>query len=353
MEPSEAGVQINKFVSNSGYCSRREADKLIEQERVNINNVVALLTDRVKPGDKVAVDGEFIKTVTKDHVYLAFNKPIGVTSTTDSSDKRNIIHYIKYPKRIFPIGRLDKESEGLILLTDDGDIVNKILRAGNQHEKEYIVTVDKAITPDFIDKMGGGVPILDTVTQLCKVRQLGSKKFNVVLTQGLNRQIRHMCDYLNYKVVALKRVRIMHILLDDIPVGKWRKLLPHEIKELNEKLLTSTKTEDGSIRKASFRKKAVHSLKPKSEVRQADSTGKPKFKSKSDQVNKSSAPKSKFKPKSSSSEKGPSSKHSTSRKPEKSGSKPSKGPSSPRNAKSTSGPNSKTRNRPPNKERTR
>lgn len=254
MENKNDGIQINKFVSNSGYCSRREADKLVEEGRVTINGNIALTSNRVKRGDKVAVDDEYIKNKKSDFLYLVFNKPTGVTSTTDPSDKSNIIYYINHPKRIFPIGRLDKDSEGLILLTDDGDIVNKILRAGNRHEKEYVVTVDKPITGDFLRNMSNGVKILETITQPCKIRQVGNKKFHIILTQGLNRQIRRMCEALHYKVETLKRIRIMHINLENLPVGKWRKLLPQELSELNDKIEYSGKTEAASLKKEYVKK---------------------------------------------------------------------------------------------------
>jgi len=230
----QEGVQINKYISSSGFCSRREADKLILQGRVSINGNIALPTTRVMDSDKVAVDDETIKNKKKEAFYIAFNKPKGITSTTDLQDKSNIISFINHNRRIFPIGRLDKDSEGLILLTDDGDIVNKILRVENGHEKEYLVTVNKPIAGEFINKMSSGVPILDTVTKPCKVKQEGNKKFRITLTQGLNRQIRRMCEYMGYEVLSLKRVRIMHIHLDDIPVGKFRKLLPVELLKLFE-----------------------------------------------------------------------------------------------------------------------
>ena len=238
-------LSINKYISSSGFCSRREADKLIAQARVTINGELALLGNKVSPGDVVEIDGEPIKTMKKA-IYIALNKPVGVTSTTDPKDKTNIIYFINYPKRIFPIGRLDKESEGLIFLTNDGDIVNKILRASNNHEKEYIVTVDKAITPEFIRKMVSGIPILDTVTSKCFVRQEGNKKFRIILTQGLNRQIRRMCEYLGYDVTKLIRVRIMNVLLGDLKPGKWRYLTQEEINKLNGLVAHSTKTEEAS-----------------------------------------------------------------------------------------------------------
>jgi 23S rRNA pseudouridine2604 synthase len=239
-------ISINKYISSSGFCSRREADKLIEQARVTVNDELAISTTRVADGDIVAIDGEPIKKQKKT-IYIALNKPVGVTSTTDPKDRTNIIYFLNYPKRIFPIGRLDKESSGLIFLTNDGDIVNKILRAGNQHEKEYIVTVDKAITPEFIYKMANGVPVLDTMTQKCFVRQEGNKKFRIILTQGLNRQIRRMCEHLGYEVQSLIRTRIMNVSLDNLQPGKWRYLTPEETTQLNKMVATSTKTEEGSL----------------------------------------------------------------------------------------------------------
>lgn len=249
MKPQE-GIQINKYISSSGYCSRREAERYIEQGRVTINNEIALLTTRVNPGDVVAVDSEKIKVNRKQSLYIAFNKPVGITSTTDPSDRSNIISFINHPKRIFPIGRLDKDSEGLILLTNDGDIVNKILRAGNEHEKEYIVTVDKPITPEFAKRMAGGLPILGTKTKPCVVKILGNKTFKIILTQGLNRQIRRMCEFLGYEVTTLKRTRIMNIGLGNLPIGKWRYLSVPEAEELQRSLTGSVKTEEASFKKA-------------------------------------------------------------------------------------------------------
>ncbi|WP_417866019.1 23S rRNA pseudouridine(2604) synthase RluF [Xanthomarina gelatinilytica] len=233
--------RINKFLSEVGYCSRREADKLIEAGRVTINGEIPEMGTKIAPTDVVHVNGKLIKNTKEEFVYLAFNKPVGIVCTTDTRvEKDNIIDFIKYPKRIFPIGRLDKPSEGLILLTDDGDIVNKILRASNNHEKEYIVTVDKPISQTFIKHMSEGVPILDTITKKCVVEKLGTYEFKIVLTQGLNRQIRRMCEYLNYEVETLKRVRIMNIKLD-IPVGEYRELTAKEFQELSQLLESSTK----------------------------------------------------------------------------------------------------------------
>lgn len=235
-------TRINKFLSEAGYCSRRAADKLIEQRRVTINGVVPEMGTKIAPGDKVHVDGELITNPKEKQVYLAFNKPIGIVCTTDTKvEKDNIIDYINYPTRIFPIGRLDKPSEGLIFLTSDGDIVNKILRARNNHEKEYEVTVNHPITADFIQKMGDGIPILGTLTRQCKVEQISKYTFTIVLTQGLNRQIRRMCEYLDYRVVKLKRTRIMHIPLD-VPVGEWRDLTEEELQGIYDSTNHSSKT---------------------------------------------------------------------------------------------------------------
>ena len=235
-------TRINKYLSEVGYCSRRAADKLIEQDRITINGEVPEMGTKVKDGDIVKVDGELITKPKEKPVYLAFNKPVGIVCTTDTRrEKDNIIDFINYPKRIFPIGRLDKPSEGLIFMTDDGDIVNKILRARNHHEKEYLVTVNKPITPDFITKMENGVPILDTVTRQCKVEQLSEKQFKIILTQGLNRQIRRMCEHLDYRVRKLKRVRIMNVTLD-VPIGKWRHLTSTELLAINRLVSDSSKT---------------------------------------------------------------------------------------------------------------
>lgn len=237
-------TRINKYLSEVGFCSRRAADKLIEQGRVTINGKIPEMGTKIVDGDIVKVDGELLSKPKSENIYLAFNKPVGIVCTTDTRvEKDNIIDYINYPKRIFPIGRLDKPSEGLIFLTNDGDIVNKILRARNGHEKEYIVNVNKPITEDFLSKMRNGVPILDTVTRKCEVEQLGDKQFKIVLTQGLNRQIRRMCEYLGYRVRRLKRVRIMNVNLD-VPVGKWRDLTKTELTEINKLISNSTKKAD-------------------------------------------------------------------------------------------------------------
>lgn len=239
-------TRINKYLSEVGYCSRRAADKLINEGRVTINGVLPEMGTKITSADEVRVDGELISESKNKPVYLAFNKPVGIVCTTDTGvEKDNIIDYINYPKRIFPIGRLDKPSEGLIFLTNDGDIVNKILRARNNHEKEYLVTVNKPITNNFIQKMRNGVPVLDTITRKCKVEQIGKNKFKIILTQGLNRQIRRMCEFLDYRVVKLKRTRIMNVVLDR-PVGKWRNLTDGEIKEINRLVSLSTKTHNSS-----------------------------------------------------------------------------------------------------------
>ncbi len=238
-------TRLNKYLSEVGYCSRREADKLIDQGRVTINGVVPEMGTKVAPDDIVAVDGVVVTPPKEEHVYLAFHKPVGIVCTTAQNEKDNIIDYINYPKRIFPIGRLDKPSEGLIFLTSDGDIVNKILRARNNHEKEYIVTVNKLINPDFIRRMGNGIPILGTVTKKCEVEQLNKYDFRIVLTQGLNRQIRRMCEYLGFEVVRLKRIRIMNISLD-VPVGEWRYFTQEELDTINSNTADSDKTENAS-----------------------------------------------------------------------------------------------------------
>ena len=236
-------VRINKYLSEVGYCSRRVADRLIEEGKVTINGKVTEIGTKVEEGDQVEVKGQRIqKTRKHKNIYLAFNKPIGIVCTTNRRlDPDNIIDFIKYPSRIFPIGRLDKLSEGLIFLTNDGDIVNKILRARNNHEKEYVVSVNRQINKNFIQRMSNGVEILDTITKDCFVKQLGPKKFKIILTQGLNRQIRRMSESLGYRVESLKRVRIMNIKLD-LPTGKYRNFTTEELLELNELLKNSTKT---------------------------------------------------------------------------------------------------------------
>lgn len=235
-------TRINKYLSEVGYCSRREGDRLIQEGKVTINGKVPEMGTKVEEGDIVCVDGISVENTDEKLLYLAFNKPVGIVCTTDTRvEPDNIIDFINYPTRIFPIGRLDKPSEGLIFLTNDGDIVNKILRARNNHEKEYIVTVNKPITKDFVKKMSNGVEILDTVTKPCKVEQIGKNKFRIILTQGLNRQIRRMCEHLEYRVWSLKRVRIMNIKLD-LPVGKLREFTKEEFNELSRLIEDSSKT---------------------------------------------------------------------------------------------------------------
>ena len=241
MKNQEKGIRLNKYLSEIGHCSRREADKLINVDRIIVNGQKAVMGQKVTPKDRIEIDGVLVENHQERNVYIAFNKPVGIVCTTDTRvEKNNIIDYINYPSRIFPIGRLDKPSEGLILLTNDGDIVNKILRARNNHEKEYIVTVNKPVTSEFIKTMANGVPILDTITRKCKVEQIHKKQFRIVLTQGLNRQIRRMCEYLDYRVVMLKRIRIMNIELD-LGVGKYRDLTKKEFSQLNSLMSDSKK----------------------------------------------------------------------------------------------------------------
>ena len=229
----KASVRINKYISSSGFCSRRKADEYIEAGAVTIDGTTAETGSQVFPGQVVRVNGQAVLPKEKDeHVYLAFHKPLGITCTTDKRDKSNVIDYLKYPTRIFPIGRLDKNSTGLLLLTDDGEIVNRLLRAEGRHDKEYIVTVDKPVDEEFRAKMEGGLPILDTVTLPCKVKLTSKNTFHIILNQGLNRQIRRMCEYLGYRVVKLKRIRILNISLGSLPVGKYRELTPKERKDL-------------------------------------------------------------------------------------------------------------------------
>ncbi len=238
-------TRINKYLSEVGYCSRRRADILIEKGKVTINGKIPEIGTKVDEGDHVEVEGQKIEKLTeKKNIYLAFNKPVGIVCTTDRRlEPDNIVDFIKFPTRIFPVGRLDKHSEGLIFLTNDGDIVNKILRARNNHEKEYIVSVNRLINQDFIQRMSNGVEILDTITKSCFVKQLGPKKFKIILTQGLNRQIRRMCKKLGYRVQILKRVRIMNIKLD-VPTGKYREFTNDELLGLNKLLENSSKIFD-------------------------------------------------------------------------------------------------------------
>ena len=240
-QPSTTSTSLNKYISDTGFCSRREADDYIAQGRVTINEALAEKGNRVYDGDVVEIDGEPIKKNVKT-IYIAFNKPKGITSTTDTKDRTNIISYIHHKQRIFPVGRLDKDSEGLIFLTNDGNIVNKILRAGNEHEKEYIVTVDQPITPEFLKNMREGVRILKTKTKPCKVVQESKYVFRITLIQGLNRQIRRMCMVLGFKVKKLIRIRIMNVGLGKLPVGHWRYLTPEEITTIQRLVKSSIKT---------------------------------------------------------------------------------------------------------------
>jgi 23S rRNA pseudouridine2604 synthase len=241
----DESIRINKYISEKGLCSRREADNLIRQGRVTINGEKASIGSKVYPKDIVKLEGRSLKPKAPP-VYLAFNKPAGIVCTTDNKEKNNIIDFINYPKRIFPVGRLDKESEGLIFLTSDGDIVNKILRAGNNHEKEYIVTVNKPITEGFTDSMAKGVKILGTVTKKCKITQMSKYVFRIILTEGMNRQIRRMCEVFGYEVVRLRRVRIMNVKLGSLAEGRWRHLTTDELKTINKLVSKSIKTEEAS-----------------------------------------------------------------------------------------------------------
>lgn len=240
-------IRINKYLSDKGICSRREADKLIAQQRITINGIIAEIGSKVLKNDQVRLDNKLISPKVECRIYIAFNKPVGITCTTDRSIPSNIVDYINYPKRIFHIGRLDKDSDGLILMTNDGDIVNKILRASNNHEKEYIVTVNKPVTDAFISDMCSGVKILDTITKPCTVVRKSKYVFKIILTQGLNRQIRRMCAVFGYEVTRLQRIRIMNIKLDNLPIGKWRYLNDTELKKLNSLISTSIKTEEASL----------------------------------------------------------------------------------------------------------
>lgn len=241
--------RLNKFISDTGLCSRREADKLIEQGRVLVNGKRPEVGAKVTAKDKVTVDGNLMELEAVEPVYLLLNKPAGIETTNDLSQRNNIIRFVNYPERLFPVGRLDKDSEGLIILTNDGDIVNKILRAGNKHEKEYVVTVDKPINPDFVEKMSNGVAILGVNTKKCFVAQEGPIRFRIILTQGMNRQIRRMCEALGYEVQTLQRIRIMHLTLTKIPLGQWRNMTDTEVAELQRLVAASTKTEEGSAAK--------------------------------------------------------------------------------------------------------
>ncbi|MBQ6716871.1 MAG: 23S rRNA pseudouridine(2604) synthase RluF [Clostridia bacterium] len=229
------GIRLNKYISDAGHCSRREADRWIEEGRVYIDGRKGTLGDRVLPGMKVTIQGERVKAQSKN-VYIALNKPVGIVCTTDKREPMNVVDFVDHDRRIYPIGRLDKDSEGLLLMTSDGDIVNRILRAAGRHEKEYQVTVDKPVTAEFLTKMASGVKILGTTTLPCQIKKTGEKAFTIILTQGLNRQIRRMCETLGYRVRSLKRVRIMNIHLGNLKLGQWRNLTPFEMKELMRRL---------------------------------------------------------------------------------------------------------------------
>lgn len=246
-EHTDNGIRLNKYISDTGICSRREADDLIEQRRVKVNGRVADMGVRVQPGDDVSVSGKLLRAKPAP-VYLVYNKPVGITCTTDQSVPGNIIDAVRYRQRIFPIGRLDKPSEGLILLTNDGDIVNKILRAGNAHEKEYVVSVDRPFDDAFLQRMAAGVPILGTRTLPCKIKRVNGNTFNIILTQGLNRQIRRMTEYLGYEVTRLKRVRLMNIRLTGLKAGQWRELTRAELDVINTMVANSSKTADKPAR---------------------------------------------------------------------------------------------------------
>ncbi|WP_266206028.1 23S rRNA pseudouridine(2604) synthase RluF [Pontibacter kalidii] len=271
MEP----IRLNKFISDSGYCSRREADKMIEQGRVTVNGKRPEVGAKVTARDKVRVDGNLLEADAVEPVYLLLNKPPGIETTTDTSQRDNIISFTNYPERIFPVGRLDKDSEGLIILTNNGDIVNKILRAGNNHEKEYIVTVDKPINQDFVERMSNGVSILGVNTRKCFVEQLGPNKFRIILTQGMNRQIRRMCEALGYEVQTLQRTRIMHLSLAKIPLGQWRNMTDAEVAEMMRLVERSAKTEEASASRKHANEPAAPAKSNKPKPRGGSPAGKP------------------------------------------------------------------------------
>lgn len=265
---NQNSINLNKYISSTGICSRREAEKLIIDGKVTINGKPTQLGNRVFDGDIVRINGQLLKSKPKT-LYIAYNKPVGIVCTTDSKERNNIVRAINHVERLFPIGRLDKPSQGLIFLTNDGDIVNKILRAGNNHQKEYIVTVNQLITSEFIQKMSNGIPILGTVTKKCLVEQISTNSFKIILTQGLNRQIRRMCEYLNYEVTKLVRTRIMNVSLDNLAEGTWRELTNEEMQQINKMVASSSKTEEAS--KSPSKKKVSHSKKnkftPKNNIR--------------------------------------------------------------------------------------
>ena len=229
------GKRLNKFIADSGYCSRREADRLIAEGRVKVDGRVGVLGDKIESGMSVTVEGQSL-TGDGEKVYILLNKPVGIVCTADPREPMNVVDYIDYPIRIFPVGRLDKDSEGLLLMTSDGEIVNRLLRAAGGHEKEYEVTVDRPVTREFLEGMMKGVPILDTVTLPCKVRRTGDRSFNIIIVQGLNRQIRRMCEYFGYNVTSLRRIRIMNIRLGNMKPGQWRELTKDEFSTLMKQL---------------------------------------------------------------------------------------------------------------------
>lgn len=263
MDTNKNSINLNKYISSTGICSRREAEKLIVEGRVAINGKPTQLGNRVVEGDIVTIDGKPLKEKPRT-LYIALYKPIGIVCTTDSKERKNIVKFIGHPQRLFPIGRLDKPSEGLIFLTNDGDIVNKILRAGNNHEKEYIVSVNKPINERFIQRMANGIPVLGTVTKKCTVEKITNTTFKIILVQGLNRQIRRMCEYLGYEVIKLKRTRIMNVTLGKLQVGEWRELSSKEMEEINRLVSSSSKTEEASKETPTKRKPSKRSTNFKS-----------------------------------------------------------------------------------------
>ncbi|TDQ29834.1 23S rRNA pseudouridine(2604) synthase RluF [Tenacibaculum caenipelagi] len=257
---NDTSINLNKYISSTGICSRREAERFITEGRVTINGKPTQLGNRVHEGDVVKIDGKPLKAKPKT-IYIALNKPVGIVCTTDSKERKNIVKFVGHPQRLFPIGRLDKPSEGLIFLTNDGDIVNKILRAGNNHEKEYIVSVDKPFDEGFIQRMSSGIPILGTMTKKCKVERINNITFKITLVQGLNRQIRRMCEYLGYEVTKLKRTRIMNVTLGNLKVGEWRELTSKEMDEINKLVASSSKTEEASKKDVTTSSKSTSTSK--------------------------------------------------------------------------------------------
>lgn len=251
MDTKQTGVRINKYLSEAGICSRREADRQLEAGNVEIGGRIAAIGDRVLPGEQVYYQGRLVEA-EQERILMVVNKPKGIVCTAEKREKDNIVDFLHYPKRIYPVGRLDKSSEGLLLMTNEGDFVNKIMRSGNHHEKEYLVEVHKTVTDSFLRGLAGGVPILDTMTRKCKVERTGRKSFKIILTQGLNRQIRRMCEYFDYRVVSLKRVRIMNIHLGDLPVGQYRFVTPQELRRLEQMLA------DSSNETVIFEKNSMH-----------------------------------------------------------------------------------------------